>query len=118
MEHNNDFRYDLKLGQVGEGYLSKILTDKKIEVKTDFKAMKTGNVFVEYKSRGKLSGISTSESDFYAFILSNELVIIIKKEHLKAMCRIYLNTNRDVSGGDSNTSKGILLPIKDLIKTL
>ena len=25
MKHNSDFRYDLKLGQKGEGYLEKIL---------------------------------------------------------------------------------------------
>ena len=116
MEHNNDFRYDLKLGQIGEKYLAEILTNKKIEVKTDFKAMKTGNVFIEYRSRGKPSGISTSESDFYAFILSNELIILIEKEKLKSLCRVYLNSNRDVKGGDSNTSKGILLPVKEIIK--
>ena len=117
MEYNNVFKYDLKLGQVGEKYLSKILTDKKIEVKTDFKASKTGNIFIEYRSRGKPSGISTSESDFYAFILSNELIILIEKDELKKRCRIYLNTNRDVKGGDSNTSKEILLPVKELFLT-
>ena len=34
---------------------------------------------------------------------------------LKKLCRPYLNTKRDVKGGDDNTSKGILLPIKDLL---
>ena len=34
---------------------------------------------------------------------------------LKIKCRKYLNTKRDIKGGDSNTSKGILLPIKELI---
>jgi len=116
MNYNNDFKYDLKLGQIGEKYLAEILTDKKIEVKTDFKASKTGNVFIEYKSRGKPSGISTSESEFYAFILSNELIILIKKEELKNRCRIYLGTSRDVKGGDSNTSMGVLLPVKELLK--
>jgi len=115
MKYNNDFKYDLKLGQVGEKYLSSILSEKKVEVKTDFKANKTGNVFIEYESRNKPSGISTSESDFYAFILSNELIILIEKEDLKKKCRKYLKTSRDVKGGDSNTSKGILLPINELI---
>jgi hypothetical protein len=32
------------------------------------------------------------------------------------MCRKYLNTSRDVVGGDSNTSKGILLPMEDFLK--
>ena len=116
MNYNNDFKYDLKIGQLGEKHLSNILHNKKIEVKTDFKAMETGNVFVEYKSRGKLSGISTSESDYYAFIISNEQMVLIEKEKLKNICRKYLNTLRDTKGGDMNTSRGILLPITELLK--
>ena len=53
MKHNNDFRYDLKFGKIGEKYLDKILTKEKIEVKTDRQAKETRNVFVEYESRGK-----------------------------------------------------------------
>ena len=45
MHFNSDFKYDLKLGQLGEKHLSRILKDKKIEVKTDFQAEKTGNIF-------------------------------------------------------------------------
>ena len=115
MEYNNDFKYDLKVGQVGEKYLGNILNSKKIEVKTDLQAHRTGNIFIEYFSRNKPSGISTTESDFYAFILSNEKIIIIKTIELKNICRKYINTKRNINGGDSNTSKGILLPIKELL---
>jgi hypothetical protein len=38
MEYNNDFKFDLKVGQVGEKYLGNILNSKKIEVKTDLQA--------------------------------------------------------------------------------
>ena len=41
--------------------------------------------------------------------------IDIKTEKLKELCRKYLNTKKDVLGGDENTSKGILLPIKELL---
>jgi hypothetical protein len=115
MKYNNDFKHDLKVGNVGEKYLGSILESKTIEIKTDLQAHKTGNVFIEYFSRGKKSGIATSESDFYAFILSNEKIILIKTSELKYICRKYLNTNKDIKGGDSNTSKGILLPIKELL---
>ena len=47
MNYNNDFRYDLKIGQIAEKELDDIFKDKKIEVKTDFIAQKTGNVFIE-----------------------------------------------------------------------
>ena len=114
MEFSSDFRYDLKVGQVSEEKLASILTGKKIEVKTDLQAHKTGNVYIEYFSRGKLSGISTSESDYYCFVLGSVMILIDSNE-LKQKCRKHLNTSRDKKGGDNNTSKGILLPIVELI---
>ena len=92
MNYNNDFKYDLKIGQLGEKHLNEILNNKKIEVKTDFKAQKTGN------------------------ILSNEQLVLIRAFTLKNICRCYIGTNRDVRGGDNNTSKGVLVPITELTK--
>lgn len=114
MHFNSDFKYDLKLGQLGEKHLSRILKDKKIEVKTDFQAEKTGNIFVEYSSRNKPSGISISESDWYAFIISNEKIKLIATKKLKEICRKYLNTKRDIKGGDNNTSSGVLVPLEKI----
>lgn len=114
MDYNNDFKYDLKVGQIKEKELGDILENKTIEVKNDLKATTTNNVFVEYFSRGKLSGVSTSEADFYCFAFG-DTYHIIKTSKLKEICRKYLNTNRDVLGGDNNTSAGILLPINELL---
>ena len=115
MEYNNDFRYDLKVGQVAEKMLADILEGKKIEVKKDLQAHKTGNIFVEYESRGKPSGLATSEAEYYCYFLSDEHFVIIESDRFKGICRNFLNTNRDIKGGDSNTSKGILLPIDCLL---
>lgn len=114
MEHNSDFRYDLKVGQKAENELAEILKGSKIEVKSDYLTELTGNVFVEYMSRGKKSGISTSEAEWYCFAIKGQYVLI-KSSKLKTLCRKYLNTNRDVKGGDKNTSRGILLPVKEMI---
>jgi hypothetical protein len=113
MQYNNDFKYDLKVGMTKEKELGEIFQGATIEVKYDLKAPKTGNVFVEYKSRNKLSGLSTTDADYYCFCLGDTFHLI-KTEDLKAVCRKYINTNRDILGGDSNTSKGVLLPIKEL----
>ncbi len=115
MEYNNDWRYDLKLGEKGENLLANILLLKgdTIEVKTDFQAQETGNVFVEYKSRDKLSGISTSIATFWAFIISNEQIVIIEMEKLKKLCKI--KGLKRVKGGDDNTSEGVLLPVCTLV---
>ena len=115
MKHNSDFKYDLKLGVLGEKLIADVLNNKKLEVKTDYKATKTGNVFVEYSSRGHRSGVATTQAEFYVFILSNENMIIISTEKLREKCRRYIATSRDVVGGDNNTSNGILLPVNELI---
>ena len=115
MKYNSDFKYDLKVGQVGEKYLANILENKTIEVKTDYISGRTKNIFIEYSSRGKDSGISITKSDWYAFIISNYNIIVIKTDKLKDLCRKRLGTSRDVKGGDNNTSKGILLPLNELI---
>ena len=116
MEYNNDFKYDLKVGNMGEHELANILQNKTIEVKTDLLTHKTGNVFIEYQSRNKPSGIATSQADYYAIIVKDTKIILKPASELKAIARKYLNTKRDVLGGDSNTSKGILLPVADLLK--
>jgi len=113
MNYCSDFKYDLEVGQVKEKELANIFENAKIEVKNDLAAHKTGNIFVEYESRNKPSGISTSKADYYCFCFSDSFHII-KTEKLKTLCRKRLGTKDDVRGGDNNTSKGILLPIKDL----
>jgi hypothetical protein len=115
MKHNNDFRFDLQVGQTYENQLAELL-QKKIEVKRDFKAIETGNIFVEYQSRNKPSGLATSEAHYWVYWLSEKHFITIEKNELKKLCRKYLGTKNDVLGGDNNTSKGILLPIIDFLK--
>lgn len=114
MNFNNDFKFDLKVGQAKEIELGNIFNNSKIEVKYDLQALDTGNVYVEYESRSKKSGITTTEADYYCFCIGNTFHLI-KTEDLKIRCRKYIGTNRDKKGGDNNTSKGILLPIKELI---
>lgn len=111
MKFNSDFRHDLEIGQVYEQSLATILNSKKIEVKRDFKATKTGNVFVEYYSRSRPSGISTTQADYYCYFLGEKRFVVLPTEELRDMCRPFLFTKRDVCGGDNNTSKGILLPL-------
>ena len=114
MKFNSDFRYDLEVGQVAEAGLADTFENKKIEVKRDLKAKETGNIFIEYESRGKPSGLASTQSDFYCFVVE-DLHIMLPTSQLKDIARSYIGTGRDVRGGDNNTSKGILLRLKDLI---
>ncbi len=114
MKYNNDFKYDLKVGQAKEQELGSIFNSSTVEVKYDLQALDTGNVYVEYYSRGKYSGISTTKADYYCFCFGDTFHLI-STANLKERCRKYLGSKRDKAGGDSNTSKGILLPLKELL---
>ena len=114
MIYNSDFSHDLEVGQVFEKELGYILENKKIECKKDLQANKTGNVFIEYESRGMPSGLATTDSEWYAIWVNEFNIKLIQTNYLKEICRKYINTNKDIKGGDNNTSKGILLPIIEI----
>ena len=114
MEHCNDFRYDLKVGQIAEKAVAEILENATVEVKRDLQWKNTGNVFIEYKSRGKKSGLAKSQADWWCFYLGSS-VIFINTLDLKRKVTGYMGTSRDIVGGDNNTSKGVLLPVTELL---
>lgn len=116
MKHNSDFKFDLFLGQITEGEIAEIFINKKVEVKDETAQSKnTGNVFIEFESRGKPSGIVKSQSDFYCFKITEGSYIFVETEKLKKVFKDNYNKKGFVKGGDSNTSKGVLVPIIDLI---
>ena len=115
MRFCSDFRHDLEIGQLAEKALADIIENKTVEVKNDLKALDTGNLFVEYFSRGKPSGISTTQADYWCFVI-DDIYILIATEKLKEMLRPLYKTKSDIKGGDNNTSNGILLPLVELFK--
>jgi hypothetical protein len=111
-----DKRFDVNLaeGLLAEDFLVKILG--KVEVKRDFKCYMTGNVAIEYRCRGDASGISSTKADWWAIFLEKmDVAILVKTDKLKKITRRYLGGERDVSGGDENASKMILVPAIELI---
>ena len=120
MKFNSDFRYDLEVGKTGEKVVAEILEGDTTEVKSEIDKWKeTRNVFIEFKSRGKLSGIATTESKWWStnFYYKDKLKynITILTDDLKKMVLVK-DKYRIVRGGDSNTSKGFLVPIEDFTK--
>jgi len=131
MDYNSDFKYDLALGQLGEGWVGNMLTNKTIEVKFDFACYRTGNFYIEYESRGKPSGLATSKADYWMLIASTEegcrlkdsideirssdilFSILINKDRLKKICKEN-HLRIGVKGGDDNTSLGVLVKAKNL----
>jgi hypothetical protein len=102
---NDDGRYDLKY-RTHEG---KVLT---AEVKNDLMYKTTNNVAIEFQSRGKPSGISTSQADVWFYVLDDNIY-----ECSTGKIRVYLIQHWDrfkrVTGGDDRTSLIALLPMDE-----
>jgi hypothetical protein len=119
MNFNNDFKYDLQIGQIAGKKLADILQNKKIEVKYDKIASRTGNIAIEFESRGKPSGISITEADYYCYIIANtkcdDIYMLIAVHKLKKLCRAYFLNNCIKEIGDNNTSKAVIIPLERLL---
>lgn len=115
MEYNSDFRYDLKVGQGAENFLGQLLEGNTLEVKMDKRAHQTGLIFVEFESRGKPSGIATSEADYWAYVIEGKGAVIVSKETMRKKVRQAIRIRGKLKGGDSNTSLGTLVAVKDLL---
>ena len=114
----NSFLTDLPFGEKYERESKSILEGKdvKVEVKADRLCQKTGNVYVETESRGKPSGITTTESDMWTFCLLKEnrerqIYVSLPTKILKKLMKDYPIK----VGGDNYTSKGHIIPKGDLL---
>ena len=119
-EHDLKFDKDLLFGKIGEKLANDIFEGNlTAEVKTERDIWVTtgNNVCIEFKSRGKPSGIATTKSEIWIHWLSVNGKIrggyIFKVKQLKEYLRKNfhrLERNRKVKvGGDDNTSDIILL---------
>jgi hypothetical protein len=99
--------YDFRMEHTKTGIV------RTIEVKRDRRAQDTGNVFLEYRCRGKDSGIAVSDAEIWVFLIGDdsEMLAIFRSE-LKALtvgCR-------QVKGGDAYKSEGFLVPVESIRK--
>ena len=114
-EKDIDFNKDLAYGKLGEELANNIFEGNlTCEVKTERDIWKrTGNITIEFQSRGKPSGISTTKSEIWIHWLSVNGKIkggfIFKVEKLKIYLKQNWNKLRKTTGGDDNTSDLILL---------
>lgn len=126
VSRNKKFDIQLSNAQAEELALAEIFTHpgriKLIEVKGEsYLWEKTGNIFVEYSNNGKASGIAATEADLWVHVLKTEsgeplLYLAFPTERLKSLCRDAYAAGNTTVGGDDGLSKGVLLPIKQLLK--
>ena len=90
--------YDIRFPFKGKHYT--------VEIKEDFMCAKTGNVCVEYESRGKPSGINATKSDMYFYKIhqpnGDVEVYGMKTATLRQMIENH-QYFRTVTGGDAGS---------------
>ena len=117
-ENRKKFDIDLEYGTIREDKIADMLTNKKIEVKSERGMwMKTGNICIEYESYGKPSGIITTEADYWFHNLCIEddifCTLIFDVPKLKQLM-YKLDFKKSVSGGDHKASRMWLVNIRKL----
>lgn len=122
---NYKFDLDLPEGEAAERLVKEILCGERglVEVKRDFKVSDTGNIAIEYKSRGHKSGIATTAANWWAITLDgsqfgHEVIILIKTARLITIARKFYKTGGSVKGGDNLTSEMVLIPVTELVKPI
>ena len=115
------FDIDLSLGEKYEDSLAQILTISKIEVKAEIdKWRDTGNIAIEIRCNGKLSGLSGPKADPWCHVLSHKneikMILIFPIDELKRIVRELVDKKeaKVVMGGDNNKSQLVLVPLDKL----
>ena len=120
-ENRKKFDLDLTYGEIREEKIAAMLTDKKVEVKSERDIWQnTGNICIEYECWGKPSGIRATESDYWFHNLcigdDEYCTLVFKTTTLKKIVD-KLDTFKTVSGGDGNASIMFLVNLKKLFST-
>lgn len=102
---NDDGRYDIQ-------YNNKIGQLRTAEIKNDLMYKDTGNVAIEFQSRDKPSGISTSLADIWYYVLG-DAIYMARTGHIRVYLVQHWDRFKRVSGGDKGTSLIALLPISE-----
>jgi hypothetical protein len=121
MKYSSSFSHDLNFGEKAEDWINELFSNGKLlEVKNDRMIHKTGNLFIEYESRDKPSGLATTTADYWIYRMSElDSSLILPTKALKEVCRVYFKQNIFIkNGGDNNTSKGFLIPLTRLLNDI
>ena len=118
-----NFDIDLNFGQIYEEKIRELFEGEgSIEVKTERDIWAdTGNIAIEIRSRGKPSGLSTTEAKWWIQVFTVDedvkFMLMFRVDNLrKAVKYLYINELAPkINGGDDNTSELILVPISTLL---
>jgi hypothetical protein len=125
-----DFDIDVRRGKVGEDFTADLLEAiDTVEVKTDYRAHETGNVYIEVWSYRrsdlkdiKPSGISTTKAKYWAFATPENVgLLIISTDELKKLVKSVYHTHKasqPVSSAKTAASIGVKLPVRLIMERI
>ena len=111
--------HDYKFVKGGKEQIFEIKTDvAHLFVGDDGNLRDTGNIAIEYESRGKKSGIAATSAEFFVtyYPQINE-VWLIKTEKLKELIRANKDTIKKVEGGDTDSRTKMFLLKREKFKS-
>lgn len=123
------FDIDYRRGLIGENLVNTFLVDlagSLIEVKTDYRAHETGNVYVETHQYPKgqrenyiPSGINISQANWYVFAGQNSAGFIAIRRH-ELMELVIAAPRAEIAAANinSNQTRGRLVSIQSIIDTI
>lgn len=124
-----DFDIDLDFSENEEAALVELLNAiaggrQTMEVKAERKALRTGNVFIEFAQTPqgqpeKPSGIQTTKADWYAIVIGPTR-ILVPSDYLRYAARKYGRDHpKSVKPGGldgDNPTRGVAIPLNDLVR--
>lgn len=114
---------DWEIGRQGEVFcedvLKALLAGAPYEVKTDLRAADTGRIYVEYECRRngswQPSGIRTTNSEYWQFVLGGRAPLIIPTFVLLALSRrAWIEGHRVECRDGSHPTRGVCIPLDKL----
>lgn len=90
----------------------------KLEIKSDYYTNTTGNIVLEYESRGKISGITTTQADLIAYCVVTPTGLDIYMFNTKKLKKLIKDEvyERKLIGGDPGSATKMYLFKLDNVK--
>jgi hypothetical protein len=91
-----------------------------LEIKSDYYTENTGNVVIEYESRGKASGIATTKAHFWAYAVMRTLedfdIYLINANKLKELIDNEVYYDKIIGGDPLSNTKMYKFKLEDFKK--
>ena len=108
----------VKEGYYKQGDIIIPSVDKLVEVKQDYQSHITGNFLIEIEFDGKLSALSTTESDWWVIVDRQNLYWIAPESLKHIINELKLTPAEFIGKGDDKSKKAYLVPKGEIIYSM